>query len=62
VESLQAAQLKALVIAAQPVVGVETFLITSLLPGHHDRKEMWRTANAEGSTVLIIPTLPTNAL
>lgn len=24
-------------------------------------KEMWRAANAEGSTVLVIPTLPTNA-
>lgn len=29
---------------------------------HVCRKEMWRSANAEGSTVLVIPTLPTNAL
>lgn len=25
------------------------------------RKEMWAAANAEGSTVLIVPTMPTNA-
>lgn len=25
------------------------------------RKEMWAAANADGATVLIVPTMPTNA-